>query len=224
VVFAHPDDGEYGSAGTAAKLVRDGKAVVYVVVTDGSKGVNDPTKTRGEVAEMRKQEQCDAAGILGLEDVEFLGFEDGVLQPTLELREAVVAAIRRHRPDVVIAQSPVRNLASNLFVQHPDHLAAGEATFAAVYPSARDPLAFPHLLTEGLEPHKVRELWVAGTMDPDYFVDITDAIETKIRALKAHVSQLGEREPEEFLRERARQVGSQHDMEYAEGYRRIIIG
>jgi len=224
VVFAHPDDGEYGSAGTAARLVGDGKKVVYVVVTDGSKGSPDRTLSRATVAELRRKEQCAAAEVLGLADVEFLGFEDGVLQPTLEVRKAIAAAIRRHKPDILIAQSPVRNLNSNLFVQHPDHLAAGEATFAAVYPTARDPLAFPDLLAEGLEPHKVRELWVAGAGDADYFVDITDTIQTKVRALKAHVSQLGERNPEEFLLERSRQVGAPQGMEYAEGFRRIVIG
>jgi LmbE family N-acetylglucosaminyl deacetylase len=112
----------------------------------------------------------------------------------------------------------------NVFVQHPDHLAVGEAALAAIYPCARDRMTFPELLTEGLEPHTVREVWVVGTGEPDYFVDISETIDTKLRALKAHVSQVGHREVEEFVPQRARQLGEPQGLEYAEGFRRIKIG
>jgi LmbE family N-acetylglucosaminyl deacetylase len=140
------------------------------------------------------------------------------------VRRAITAAIRSYKPDVVICPSPDRNLTMNVFVQHPDHLAAGEAALAAIYPCARDRMTFPELLTEGLEPHTVREVWVVGTGEPDYFVDISGTIDTKIRALKAHVSQVGHREVEEFVPQRARQLGEPQGMEYAEGFRRIKIG
>lgn len=223
VIFAHPDDAEFGSAGTTAKLTGEGKKVAYVVCTDGSKGSSDPEMTSERLTEIRKREQCDAAAILGVDDVSFLDFPDGMLQPTLELRRAITAEIRRFRPDVVITQSPVRDLTSGVFVQHPDHLASGEATFAAVYPCARDRLTFPELADSGLEPWAVREVWVAGTTLADFFVDVTSTIERKSAALQAHASQLGP-EVGERMANRAQQVGEPHGMPYAEGFRRIVIG
>jgi LmbE family N-acetylglucosaminyl deacetylase len=224
VVFAHPDDAEFGSAGTSARLARDGKDVFYAVVTDGSKGSSDPEATPEGLVTTRQREQCEAARIIGVKDVAFLGFEDGVLEPTISVRRAVTAAIRRYTPDVVICPSPERNLAANVFVQHPDHLATGEATMAAIYPCARDRMTFPELLEEGLEPHKVREVWVVGTGEPDYFVDISSTLEVKLQALQAHASQVDPERVKEFVPERARSLGEGHDMEYAEGFRRIVIG
>jgi LmbE family N-acetylglucosaminyl deacetylase len=224
VIFAHPDDAEFGSAGTSAKLVAEGKQVFYVVVTDGSKGSSDPDISTQELVATRQKEQCDAADVIGVSDVAFLGFEDGMLEPTIPVKRAVVAAIRRFKPDVVICPSPERNLELNVRVQHPDHLAVGEAALAAVYPLARDRMTFPDLLGEGLEPHAVAEVWVTGTTSPDFFVDITEHLDTKIRALKAHVSQVGTREVETWMPERARQLASGRDMEYAEAFKRIQIG
>jgi LmbE family N-acetylglucosaminyl deacetylase len=224
VIFAHPDDAEFGSAGTSAKLVSEGKDVFYVVVTDGSKGSSDPGITPHELVATRQEEQRNAAAIIGVREVAFLGFEDGMLEPTIPVKKAVVAAIRRFKPDVVICPSPERNLELNVRVQHPDHLAVGEAALAAVYPLARDRMTFPELLQEGLEPHPVAETWVTGTHSPDFFVDITDHLDTKIRALKAHVSQVGTREVETWMPERARQLGAEQGMEYAEAFKRIQIG
>ncbi|MGH2448802.1 MAG: PIG-L deacetylase family protein [Chloroflexota bacterium] len=223
VVVAHPDDAEFGSSGTAAKMAREGKEVFYAVVTDGSKGSADPNATSIQMIETRQKEQRDAARVLGVKDVAFLSFEDGVLEPTIEVRKAISAAIRQFKPDVVITQSPQRNLASNLFVQHPDHLAVGEATFAAVYPSARDRLTFPDLLARGLEPHVTSELWVSGSSEADYFVDISGTIDLKVKALQAHQSQVGERDVATFVPDRAHQLGEQHGLEYAEGFKRIVI-
>lgn len=224
VVFAHPDDAEFGSAGTSARLAKDGKEVFYAVVTDGSKGSSDPDMTPARLIKTRQDEQCEAARILGVRDVEFLGFEDGMLEPTLEVRKAVTASIRRYKPDVVVCPSPERNLSMGVFVQHPDHLAVGEAALAAIYPCARDRMTFPELLAEGLEPHAVREVWVVGTGAPDYFVDISSTIDLKVKALQAHVSQVGHRDVQEFVPERARKLAEDQDMEYAEGFRRIQIG
>lgn len=224
VIFAHPDDAEFGSAGTSAKLVAEGKEVFYVVVTDGSKGSSDPDMTPADLVALRQQEQCDAAQVIGVSDVSFLGFEDGMLEATIPVKKAVVEAIRKYKPDVVICPSPERNLEQNVRVQHPDHLAVGEAALAAIYPLARDRMTFPDLLAKGLEPHAVAETWVTGTTTPDFFVDITDHLDTKVRALKAHVSQVGTRAVEEWMPERARQVGAEHGMEYAEAFKRIQIG
>ncbi len=222
VVFAHADDAEFGSAGTAARWSREGKEVFYVVVTDGSKGSSDPEITAERLMATRKQEQCEAARIIGVTDVSFLGFSDGMLEPTLEVRRAITACIRRYKPDVVICQSPVRDLSMGLFVQHPDHLAAGEATLASIYPCARDRMTFPELLEQGLEPHAVREVWISGTSAPDYYVDISETIDIKVQALKAHASQVGP-DVEKFVPERARQVGEAQGMAYAEAYRRIEL-
>lgn len=222
VVFAHPDDAEYGSAGTIAKLAKDGKDVVYVVVTDGSKGSSDPDISAEQLIRTRQAEQRDAARVLGVQEVEFLGYPDGMLEPTIEVRKSITACIRKHRPDLVIAQSPVRDLSLGVYVQHPDHLAAAEATFAAVYPCARDRMTFPELLAQGLEPHAVSELWVSGTSHPDHFVDISQTLETKIDALLAHRSQVGDR-VREMIPERARTLGEPHGMAYAEGFHRITI-
>jgi len=223
VIFAHPDDGEFGSAGTVAKWASDGVEVTYVVATDGSKGSSDPDMSPARLSELRYAEQRRAAEILGVSHVEFLGFEDGVLQETIELRKAITAAIRRYRPDVCIVQNPIRSFELSTFVQHPDHLACGGAALAALYPCARDRLTFPELLREGLEPHAVGEVLVVGTGEPDHYVDISSTIEIKVRALKAHDSQVGQRPVEEFVPERAKRVAEGQNMEYAEAFRRLTI-
>lgn len=224
VVFAHPDDAEFGTAGTAARASREGKEVFYAVVTDGSKGSGDPEMTPQRLIATRKQEQCDAAEIVGVRDVSFLGFPDGMLEPTIELRRAITASIRQCKPDVVIAQNASRDFAMSPFVQHPDHLATGEATLAAIYPCARDRMTFPELLAEGLEPHAVKETWVVGTGAPDHFIDISSTLDIKIKALRAHVSQVGERfDVEKFVPERAHKLGEDQGMEYAEGFKRIQL-
>jgi LmbE family N-acetylglucosaminyl deacetylase len=222
VVVAHPDDAEFGSSGTVARWAKDGKDVFYVVVTDGSKGSSDPEMSAERLIATRREEQCEAARILGVRDVSFLGFPDGMLEPTLEVRKAITACIRRYKPDVVVTQSPVRDLTVSVFVQHPDHLAVGEATFAAVYPCARDRMTFPELLAQGLEPHKVSEVWVNGTPAPDHFVDISETIETKQRALAAHSSQV-KPETVQAMPERARKLGEPHGISYAEAFKRIRL-
>lgn len=222
VIFAHPDDAEFGSAGTVAKMTAEGKQAVYIVTTDGSKGSADPEVRGEELTAVRQQEQRDAGHILGLEDICFLNFPDGMLEPNLELRKAITGAIRRYKPDVVITQSPIRDLTTSIFVQHPDHLASGEATFAAVYPCCRDRLTFPELLAEGLEPHIVHELWVVGTSQADYFVDISGQIDRKVTALMAHASQVRESH-REMIPERAHAVGEPHGMEFAEAFKRIQL-
>ena len=182
VVVAHADDAEWGCSGTVAKWCAQGWEVVYVLCTDGSKGSDDPEITSRELAEIRRQEQLDAGKVLGLHQVVFLGYEDGVLQPNLELRRDITREIRRYRPDVLICMSPTRRLTGTGYIGHPDHHAAGEAALSAVYPSARDRLTFPELLEDGLEPHNVTEVWVMDHHDADQYVDVTDYIETAVSA------------------------------------------
>ena len=160
VVIAHPDDAEYGCAGTVAKWCRQGMSVVYVVCTDGSKGSPDPNVDVGWLIETRQQEQRNACKVLGVEDVVFLNYEDAMLEPTLELRKDIAREIRRYRPDVMICETPMRTLKGHGYIGHPDHFASGEAAMAAMFPAARDRLTFPDLLADGFEPHKIRELMI----------------------------------------------------------------
>jgi len=223
VIFAHPDDAEFGSAGTVAKWASEGVEVTYVVATDGSKGSTDPEMSPDRLSDLRYAEQREAARILGVCHVEFLGFEDGVLEPTIELRRAITAAIRRYRPDVVITPNPVRSFDLHAFAQHPDHLACGEAALAAIYPCARDRLTFPELIKEGLDPHAVTEVLIVGTGNVDHWIDIGSTIDKKIEALRAHDSQVGGRPVEEFVPDRAKSVAEGHDMAYAEAFKRLTI-
>jgi LmbE family N-acetylglucosaminyl deacetylase len=193
VVTAHPDDVDFGAAGSVAVWTEGGVDVAYCIVTDGDAGGSDRTMPRAEMAKLRREEQLAAAEKVGVTDVTFLGFPDGRLVADLDLRRAITAVVRRFRPDRVVTQSPERNWA-RIYASHPDHLAAGEAAICAVYPDARNPFAFPELLEEGLEPHVVPELWVMATERADRVVDATDAYERKLAALRSHRSQVGEGE------------------------------
>ena len=226
VVVAHADDAEFGCSGTVAKWCAQGWEVVYVMCTDGSKGPSDRETTPEELSETRRQEQINAGKVLGLKDVVFLGYEDGMLQATLELRGDISRQIRRFRPDILICPYPLRTVDGQWGVGHPDHIAAGEAALSAVYPTARDHLAFPELLEEGLEPHKVAEAWVMSHSEPDHWVDVTEHLDTSIKALREHKSQVGEMDEERIndsmrkgRRERARGKG----MLYAESFKRIAM-
>ena len=227
VVVAHPDDAEFGCSGTVAKWCSEGWEVVYVMCTDGSKGTSDREISTEDLARIRKQEQIEAGKVLGLKDIVFLGYVDGVLQPTIELRRDIAREIRRHRPDVLICSYPQRNLSGmGGGGSHPDHMASGEAALSAVFPAARDPLAFPELLAQGLEPHKVAEVWVMGSPEPDLWVDITEHIDASIKALMQHKSQVGhwtEEQAGERVREGKRRSAGGRGMLYADSYRRITF-
>ena len=190
VVAAHPDDVDFGSAGTIATWTDAGLDVSYCIVTDGDAGGFDLEVPRSAIAGIRQDEQRKAAATVGVTDVEFLGYPDGRLAVSFELRRDITRTIRRTRPDRVLIQSPERDL-RNLYVSHPDHLAAGEAALCAVYPDARNPFAHPELLTEdGLQAHTVPEVWVVSPNDQaERYVDITDTFDRKIAALRAHASQ-----------------------------------
>ena len=224
VIMAHPDDAEWTCSGTVAKWCAEGWEVVYVLCTDGSKGSSDPEMTSEQLVKIREKEQRDAGEVLGLRDVVFLGYPDAYLEPTLELRKDIAREIRRYKPDVVITGSPARDVERGYYVSHPDHLAAGEAALAAIFPTARDRLTFPELLEEGLEPHEVREVWIAVGDNADNYVDVEAYMETAIKALKAHVSQVDPENAGEWFQQGRIRTGAKIGMAYAEGFKRIPFG
>jgi LmbE family N-acetylglucosaminyl deacetylase len=192
VVTAHPDDVDFGSAGTVAAFTAAGVSVTYCIVTNGEAGGSDRSMPRTEMAALRQDEQRAAAAVVGVDDVRFLGHPDGMVQATIELRRDISRVIRRLCPERVITQSPERNW-DFIYASHPDHLAAGEAAVCAVYPDARNPFAHPELLqTEGLEPWTVPELWIMGPggQGAGVAVDTTATMERKVSALMCHKSQM----------------------------------
>lgn len=228
-IAAHPDDVDFGMAGTIARWASLGAPVVYCIVTNGDAGGFDETISRAEMARIRQQEQRDAGAVVGAADVIFLGYPDGRVEPTLELRRDLSRVIREVRPERVLTQSPLRNF-ERIFASHPDHLAVGEATLSAVYPDARNPFAHPELGRAGLEAHAVAEVWLAGGPSPDAFVDITDTFDDKIAALRCHRSQVDRHEPDAFVTmlrswaEAQATAGGLPVGRLAEGYRRVKTG
>ncbi len=191
LIVAHPDDIDFGAAGTVATMTDHGVEVVYALVTSGQAG--EPAHlSPAELTEIRQKEQTDAAAILGVTELHWLGFPDGHLVADLELRKAISRLIRIVKPDLVITHSPVRNL-ERIYAAHPDHLAAGEATVCAVYPDARNGHSFPELLDEGHTPHAAPRLWLMTGTDNDLHVDISASIDRKVEALLAHHSQNDDR-------------------------------
>ena len=190
VVTAHPDDVDFECGGTVATWTGTGTEVAYCIATDGDAGGFDPEVPRSAIGGIRQDEQRKAAAVLGVTDVGFLGYPDGRLAVSYELRRDITRAIRRARPDRVVIQSPQRDL-RNLYASHPDHVAAGEAALCAVYPDARNPFAHPELLAEeGLEAHTVSEVWITSPNErAERYVDITATFDRKIAALRAHASQ-----------------------------------
>jgi LmbE family N-acetylglucosaminyl deacetylase len=222
VVTAHPDDSEFGAGGTVAKLAREGKQVVYCIVTNGNKGSGDRSMTPERLARIREEEQRNAARVLGVETVEFLGFPDCEVEDTRDTRMAVTASIRRHRPDRLIIQNPHRT--KNLGASHRDHRTVAGIALDCVYPLARDHMAFPELLAQGLEPHKVREIYLMWWENPEVIVDISDAIDLKIKALSCHASQFKDfAGVEKRVRERSAQLGKLKGYAYAETFDSIIL-
>lgn len=233
VVMAHPDDAEFGCAGTVARWADAGSEIIYVLGTSGDKGSDDPNMTPEMLVETREREQREAAAILGVKTVEFLHFRDAELLPDLNLRLAITRVVRQYKPDAVICQDPTNRWEGQEYIQHPDHIAMGEATLAAVFPSARDRLTFPQLLDEGLQPHKVTDVFVGGAREPDVWIDVTDSFDTKLKALGAHKSQMGDWDFEPTLRRwaqdtaaeaRANRYPGSDKMRLAEAYKYFKLG
>lgn len=218
VVAAHPDDAEFGAAGTIARWVRMGTEVHYVVVTDGASGSADPGMTRERLADLRRDEQRAACASLGVTGVEFLGYSDGYLEPTIPARRDVAAAIRRHRPEVVVTLDPSSRWSPQGYINHPDHRAVGDLVLHSVNPAASTRLWDTSLLDEGLEPWDISELWMMSFSTGDVLVDITDVFDDKIAALRAHATQLGEWDPDPLMREMNGALGAIVDRPLCEGF------
>jgi LmbE family N-acetylglucosaminyl deacetylase len=218
VLFAHPDDAEFTCGGTVARWAREGCEVHYVCLTDGSAGSNEPGVTREELRPIRDREQRAAAEVLGVKSVTFLGEVDGMLEVNLDTRRKVCREVRRLRPEVIVAQDPSRLWFGTGYINHTDHKRAGELALSAIMPDAPTRPMFPELLDDGLEPFEVPNLYLSVN-EPEAYVDITDTIDLKLKALAQHVSQLKVEDVEKWVRERASTWGEQAGCEYAEGFK-----
>ena len=223
VIVAHPDDAEFTMAGTVALWAQQGCAISYVLCTRGDRGSNDPQVTPWALARIREQEQRAACAILGVQEVVFLDYPDGTLEPTLALRRDLTREIRRFRPEVVLCPDPTVRFYGDHYLNHPDHRAAGSAALDAVFPSAETRYIFPELLAAGFEPHRVKAVYIHGSPEPNVWIDIQPVLEIKARALAAHVSQVNQSQVEEWVRNMAREEGRSQGLEAAESYRRLII-
>ena len=221
VVTPHPDDAEFGVAGTVARWVKEGKRVIYVVCTNGDKGTSDINMKPEKLAEIRKKEQQAAADILGVSKVIFLGLPDQGLEETPEFRRLLVRLIRQYQPNTIVTADPYRH-----YIWHRDHRITGQVTLDAVFPYARDHLAYPDLLEEGLQPHKVKEVWFWAAEEINYRSDITDTFDLKLQALRSHDSQMQEMDdpnPEVWLKKRCKDIAKDEDFELGEAFHRVEI-
>jgi LmbE family N-acetylglucosaminyl deacetylase len=223
VIAAHPDDTEYTTGALVSTWKREGVEVAYVIVTNGNKGTEDPDLTSDELARIRACEQRRAATRLGVDQVRFLGYEDGMLEPSVGLRRDLTREIRAWRPNIVVTFDPETRFMTETYPNHPDHRATGDATVDAVFPSARDRLSFPELLEEGLEPHKVSEIWLFATHKADHWVDVEPFWEQKLAALKDHASQIDPANAEDDLREWSARWAEGGPYQLAEAFRRIKL-
>ena len=220
-IIAHPDDAEFGAAGSIAAWTAEGKTVVYVVCTGGGKGTSDRKVSPADLERIRQQEQRAAASVLGVSEVVFLGMEDQGLEDTREFRETLVRLIRRYRPETVISSDPYRR-----YLWHRDHRIVGQVVMDALFPYARDHLAYPDLLEEGLEPHKVQEALFFGTDEVNHWIDISDTFEIKLEALICHATQIRELKVdnlESWLRARCRRLAEGSDFTLAEAFHRVKL-
>ena len=221
VVTPHPDDAEYGVAGTVARWTKEGKRVIYVVCTNGDKGSSDPDMQPETLTEIRRQEQQAAADILGVCEIIFLGLPDQGLEDTPQFRKQIVRLIRQYRPQIIVTADPYRR-----YIWHRDHRIVGQVVLDAVFPYARDHLAYPDLIDEGLRPHKVREMLFWASEDINFRSDITATFDLKVAALRCHDSQMQALEvpnPEGWLRQRCKDIAKGEDFELGEAFHRVEI-
>jgi LmbE family N-acetylglucosaminyl deacetylase len=226
-IHAHPDDQEFTVGGTLAKWARAGSHIVTVCITSGGAGSNEhtpPEMTRAALTPIREEEQRQACRVLGVADVVYLGYDDGMLEPSLALRRELTRIIRRHRPDAVVCGDPTMRFFGAAYMNHPDHRAAADATLDAVFPSAETRLIFPELLDEGLEPHKVRSVFIHGSEKSDTFIDISEFLGVKLAALKEHRTQMGTWDPTDMITGWAKMQGAPRKLEAAESYRLMRLG
>jgi LmbE family N-acetylglucosaminyl deacetylase len=225
-IHAHPDDQDFTVAGTLAKWAQAGCQIVTVIITDGSAGSNDPAHGpdyKPTLARIRADEQRAANAVLGVKETIFLGYPDGELTASIQLRRDLTRLIRQYKPQAVVTGDPTGFFYGNGYINHPDHRAAAEAAVYAVFPSAGSRPIFADLIGEGLEPHEVERLYIHGAEKPDTWVDVSQTLETKIEALKKHVSQTDTHEVDDWMREWAEEEGKEKGLKYAEAYRVMIL-
>ena len=225
-IQAHPDDQEFSVGGTLAKWAKAGCEIISVVITSGDSGSNDPAKDgshKQELADLREKEQLAANAVLGVKETIFLRYPDGELEPTIALRKDLTRLIRQFKPDTVVAGNPEAWFYGNEYINHPDHRAAAQAAATAVFPSAGSRLMFTDLLSAGYEPHDVNRLYVHGGEKSDTWVDISETLDAKIKALQQHVSQIPVDEVGKWMTEWAAEEAKDKDMKYAESYRVMIL-
>ena len=221
-IQAHPDDQEFTIAGTLAKWVKNGCKIISVIVTSGDAGSNDPAKGpdyKPILAHLREDEQIAANLVLGIKETAFLHYPDGELVASLQLRKDLTRLIRLYKPDLVVTSDPTRVFYGSDYTNHPDHRAAAEAAVYATFPSSETRLIFTDLLDEGYEPHNVKKLYLHGAEKPDVWVEISETLDLKIAALKKHVSQLGDWDPADMMREWAVETGKEKGLKAAESYK-----
>lgn len=221
VISPHPDDSEFGAAGSVARWVKEGKKVAYIICTGGEKGTSDPAVKPEKLSKTRMKEQKAAAKLLGVEEVIFLGYEDQTLEDTPEFRKEIVRWIRAFKPDTLITADPYRR-----YIWHRDHRITGQVVLDAAFPYARDHLSYPDLIEEGLEPHKVKEIFLWASEEPNYYSDISETFETKLAALRCHESQVGGHHfpsIKQWLRQRAEDAAQDQDFDLAEAFHRVDI-
>ncbi len=224
VVAAHPDDAEFGCGGTVARWVREGATAYYLICTNGDKGTDETGISAEELAAIRDREQRAAAEALGVSEVVILPRRDGELVYSIDFRGDVVRWIRTWRPDAVFTHDPTVMISASGFINHADHRATGEVTIDAVYPFARGPLQYPEQIAEGLPTHTVYELYLWGASPPNFWVDVSATIDTKIEALRCHRSQFNDFERVgQFARGRLKQAGEEHGVAYAETFRHVSL-
>ena len=221
IISAHPDDAEFGAAGSVAGWTREGKRVVYVVCTSGDKGSNNPDILPKQLAAIREKEQKDAASVLDVADVVFLRYPDQELEDTAHFRKTIVRQIRIYQPEIIVTSDPYRR-----YIWHRDHRITGQVTLDAVFPYARDMLAYPDLIEEGLMPHKVKEILFWGTEDVNLRIDITDTFHLKLSALRCHKSQIEQFDMpdlEKWLWKRCEKMAEGSDFEVAEVFHHVEV-
>lgn len=225
-IHAHPDDQEFTVAGTLARWARMGCTVISVIITSGDSGSNDPAHGadyKSTLAVLREEEQRAADAVLGIRETIFLRYPDGELEATIPLRKDLTRLIRQCKPEAVVTGNLEAAFYGNEYINHPDHRAAAEAATYAVFPSAGTRLIFTDLLEAGYEPHNVKRLYIHGAEKPDTWVDISGDIQTKVEALRKHVSQLGEWDPESMIREWAAEEGKEKGLAFAEAYKVMVL-
>jgi LmbE family N-acetylglucosaminyl deacetylase len=224
-ISAHPDDNEFVIGGSVARWTREGRDVAFCLVTTGGAGVNEHTPSNEGLIPVREKEQRAAAKILGVKELMLLGYVDGTLVPSLAMRRDLTRVIRRWRPDVVVTGDPTVRYYGNEYLNHPDHRAVADVALDAVFPSSETSAIFPELLAEGLPPHKVKQVLISGSLEPDVFVDISRTLAVKCRALKAHRSQVGKGEwVDQLLQAWAIRDGKRGGLRHAEAFRRMVLG